>query len=319
MSDKKLPLICVVGPTGSGKTALAIAISKRINGEIVSADSMQIYKYISIATAKATASEQAEVPHHLIDFLEPSQLFSVADYAFKARQAMADIYSRGKIPVLTGGTGLYIRAITENLQFMQDKPDQEYRDFLFDLAKKEGNQAVYELWVEVDPESAKGTHANNITRVVRGLEAYKLTGMTAQQRDDFSRSVPSPYKSIQLGISFDDRATLYDRINKRVDIMMQDGLLDEIKSLQDKEFSQTAMQAIGYKEFAPYFSGETDLKPCVDLIKQQSRRYAKRQLTWFRHQNNVRWISYDKFNNIEDLTEEAVGYIKEEFDDINII
>ncbi len=307
--NKKPLVVAVVGPTGSGKTRLAIDICKRLNGEVVSADSMQIYRKISIATAKPTKEEQEEVPHHLIDILEPWESFSVAEYVERANECIADIQARGKLPVLVGGTGLYVKALAENLVFSEESTDEEYRVQLQRMADEHGVETVYDLLKEVDSECAQNIHCNNLVKVIRSLEAYKLTGKTAKEREVMSRSEEPKFDTIMFGITFSDRKKLYDRIDMRVDMMMEQGLLQEIESLKDIEFSKTATQAIGYKELMPYLAGECPLEDCVELIKKRSRNYAKRQFTWFRNQADVQWLVADDYMSSDEMAQDAVERI----------
>lgn len=297
MRDK---IIAIVGPTASGKTALSIEIAKRYGGEIVSCDSMQIYKYMDIGTAKPTKEEQDGIPHYMINEISPAENFSVVDYAERARGYIDDILSRGKLPVLVGGTGLYLDSVINNTKFSEAEADEEYRNELYALAKNEGNEAVHKLLEEVDKESAEKIHANNLRRVIRALEIYKTTGKTMTQVNLESLREPL-YDALIIGINM-ERELLYERINKRVDIMMEQGLCEEVQSILDMGIGKdtTAMQAIGYKELIAYFDGEISKEEAIEKIKQESRRYAKRQLTWFRRNENINWVllqsdyNYDK-------------------------
>lgn len=285
----KIPLIVVAGPTASGKTSLSIELAKRLDGEIVSGDSMQIYKYMNIGTAKPTEAEKEGIPHHLMDFLEPSVSFSVADYCVLAHKVIADIHARGKLPIIVGGTGLYIDSLVNNVDFGETDKETPIRAELNQLAEEKGNEAVYEILLEIDPETAKKYHPNNLRRVIRAIEFYKTTGTTIS--DHAKEKKISPYNSIYFAPLW-DREILYDRINKRVDIMVKDGLIDEVKDLLARGYDKnsTAMQGIGYKEFYAYFDGNQSLDETLELIKMNSRRYAKRQLTWFRRNKNIRWL-----------------------------
>ncbi len=289
-NENKTSIVCVVGPTASGKTGFSIEYAKKHNGEIISCDSMQIYKYMDIGTAKATKEEQKEVPHHMLDFVDPNTDYSVADFVEGARKCIEDISKRGKLPVLCGGTGLYIDSIINNLEFSEEKRDDEYREFLQKMAEEKGNEAVHKLLVEIDPIEADKVHYNNVKRVIRALEICKTTGMTKTEADKLAIKEPL-YDAEIFGMSM-DRERLYERINKRVDIMMEEGLLDEVKRLLSMGIrrNSTAMQAIGYKEILEYLDGECDLSSAVDKIKQESRRYAKRQMTWFKRNKDIKWI-----------------------------
>lgn len=284
------PLIVIAGPTASGKTGLSIGLAKALSGEIVSADSMQIYKYMNIGTAKPTEAEKEGIVHHMMDFIEPDVNFSVADYCEMAHKVIEDIHSRGKIPILVGGTGLYIDSLVNNVDFDKDDENHEIRKELEALAEKEGVEAVHNILKEIDAETAEKYHPNNLRRVIRAIEFYRVTGKTIS--DHAKEEKASPYDVVYFCIDW-DREVLYDRINKRVDIMVEDGLVEEVKLLLEKGYDKnsTAMQGIGYKEFYGYLKGERTLEDTLDEIKQSSRRYAKRQLTWFRRNKNIHWLT----------------------------
>ena len=304
----KQPLIVICGPTASGKTALSIAIAKTIGCEVVSADSMQIYKGMTIATAKPTPEEMDGVPHHLIDFLEPSNSFSVADYVSLAHKAIEDIGNRGMIPLVCGGTGLYINSLVDNITFDESCSSTTLRDELLELAKEKGNGYLLEMLREFDPESAERFHENNLTRIIRAIEVYKTTGKTISQFNRESKDKGSPYDAVMIGINYCDRQKLYDRINLRVDMMMENGLLDEAKEVLSGDL-KTSYQAIGYKELAPYFNGEAYLEDCIDKLKMESRRYAKRQLTWFRRDKRINWIYADECSSFEEIVAKALEIV----------
>lgn len=303
---RKIPLIVIAGPTASGKTALSTQVAKLANGEIVSADSMQIYKYMNIGTAKPTEEEKQGIPHHMMDFLEPTVNFSVADYCQMAGEIIRDIDRRGKIPVIVGGTGLYIDSLVNGVDFGEEEGDGKIREELMDLAEKEGNEAVHKVLEEIDPETAAKYHPNNLRRIIRAIEVYKTQGKTVSQKEREEKI--SPYNVAYFAIDW-DRSVLYDRINKRVDIMVEEGLIDEVKDLLNRDIDPgcTAMQSIGYKEFYGYLNGETTLDEALEIVKQSSRRYAKRQLTWFRRNKEIHWLSP------ENALDEAMGVIKEKF------
>ncbi len=314
----KSKILALAGPTASGKTALSIELAKRYNGEIISCDSMQIYKYMDIGTAKPTEEEKQGIPHYMIDIVSPNDNFSVVQYVSLARGYIDDILKRGKLPILVGGTGLYLDSVINNTKFSDADGDEEYRNFLYSLAEKEGNGAVHKLLEEIDKDSAEKIHENNLRRVIRALEIYKTTGKTMTEVN--LESVREPlYDALIIGLTM-DRELLYERINKRVDIMLRDGLLDEVKALLDKgvDRNSTALQAIGYKELISYFDGETSLEEAIDKIKQESRRYAKRQLTWFRRNEKINWIvlqndySYDKIVQQGCMLTDKFGIIKGE-------
>ena len=289
--EAKPKLVCVVGPTASGKTAYAIELAKARNGEIISCDSMQIYKYMDIGTAKPTAKERAAVPHHMVDFVDPNTDYSVADFAAEARRCISDVLGRDKLPVLCGGTGLYVDSILNGIDFSEDRRDDEYRAELWQLAEEYGNDAVYARLVEADPEEAEKVHPNNLKRVIRALEICKTSGMTKTEADRCAVGGRS-YDAEIIGLTA-ERETLYGRINTRVDRMMEQGLLDEVRKLLDMNIrrNSTAMQAIGYKELVEYLDGRCGLDEAVETIKRESRRYAKRQLTWFKRNKDIKWIN----------------------------
>ena len=306
---EKIKLIAVVGPTASGKTALGVEIAKRFNGEVVSADSMQIYKGMDIATAKPTAEEMQGIPHHLIDYVEPEETFSVARYIEDAEKAIADILSRNKLPVIVGGTGLYVDSLLNGLRFAEEPDDDNVRAELTELSKQHGNQYMHDMLSEIDPEYAKGLHPNNIGRVIRAIELYRLTGKTMSQQIEESKQIPSKYSPIMLGIDCLEREKLYQRINLRVDMMLKGGILDEAREFYKNHNAKTAAQAIGCKEFLNYFTNQKSLEQCVEDLKRETRRYAKRQLTWFRRNENIHWLHRDMFENFESLLEEAFEVI----------
>ena len=287
----KPEILVIAGPTASGKTALGIEMALRLNGEIISADSMQIYKGMDIATAKPTAEEMSRVPHHLIGFLDRSENFSVADYIKLAAEKADDIISRGKVPVVVGGTGLYISSFVNNIQFPDIKNDEKVRERLRREASEYGNEMLLEKLRKCDPETAAVLHANNLGRIIRALEVFEVTGKKLSEYKRESTLVESPYKFTTVALTYDDRQVLYDRINKRVDIMMENGLADEAYEIfTERDSIGTAHQAIGCKELAPYFEKKASLDECVEKIKQETRRYAKKQLTWFRKEPDINWI-----------------------------
>lgn len=288
MCDLKIPVVVVAGATASGKTSLAIEIAKHLNGEIVSADSMQIYKYMDIGSAKPTAQEQAEIKHHLIDFLEPSAEWSVADYTEAAHKTIAQIASRGKMPVMAGGTGLYINSVINDVTFGEIDTNYEIREELQKIADAEGGKALIEILKEFDPVSAERLHPNNARRIIRAIEFYRVTGIPISKHQEMTKQIKSRYNPVMFTIEW-DREVLYDRINRRVDMMIDEGLVDEVRSLLDRGCTKdmNSMKGIGYKEIIDYLDGKYSLEEAVDLIKQSSRRYAKRQLTWFRRDERI--------------------------------
>lgn len=285
-----IPIIVIAGPTASGKTALSIDLAKRLGGEIVSADSMQIYRRMNIGTAKPTAAEMNGIPHHMIDIAEPTESFSVADYCEKAQICISDINRRNKIPIITGGTGLYIDSLINGVDFGETAADTAIRDELFALAEKEGAESVHKILQDIDPETAAKYHPNNLKRTIRAIEFYRVTGETISSHARAEKT--SPYNYVYFCIDW-ERSILYDRINRRVDIMMADGLEIEVRTLLKSgcRRDSTAMQGIGYKEFFGYFDGDKTLSDVTEEIKMNSRRYAKRQLTWFRRHSDIHWLS----------------------------
>lgn len=301
--NNKPPILVVAGPTASGKTALGIALAKLYNGEVVSADSMQIYKGLDIATAKPTIDEMDGIPHHLIGFLGRNQNFSVAEYVKLAYQKFDDIYSRGRLPIVVGGTGLYITSMMDNIQFVEIETNQDIRDRLQLEAQTYGKAYLLNKLYDIDVQTAKTLHENNMGRIIRALEVYELTGKTMTELKVESRSIETPYRWLPFGINFEDRSILYDRINKRVDTMVQNGLIEECLNVYNQGDMKTSNQAIGYKELVPYFENKATLTECLDIIKQETRHYAKRQLTWFRKDNRINWIMADNFDTIHKFTD----------------
>ena len=286
----KPKIICVAGPTASGKTSYAIQLAKKLDGEVVSCDSMQIYKYMNIGTAKPTKEEMEGIPHHMMDFVDPRENYSVAEYVKDANECIADIIRRGKMPIVCGGTGLYMDSLVCGIEFQEEKFDEEYRAELTAFAEKEGVVALHKILEEADVEVAEKIHPNNVKRVIRALEIIKSTGLTKTEAD--RRAVKEPaYDAEIFGLDM-DREILYGRINRRVDIMMEQGLLAEAENLLKMGIPKdsTAMQAIGYKELVAFFDGKCSLEEAIEIIKRESRRYAKRQLTWFRRNSGIKWI-----------------------------
>ncbi|MGN0665925.1 MAG: tRNA (adenosine(37)-N6)-dimethylallyltransferase MiaA [Huintestinicola sp.] len=297
----RIPLLVICGPTASGKTRVGIELAKEYNGEVISADSMQIYRGMSVLTAKPTAEEMDGIPHHLIDFLEPDCEFSVADYVKLAKEKIEDVHSRGKLPVIVGGTGLYINSVVDNISFDHIAQDPELRKRLEEEAAREGSEYMHRKLAELDPKAAEDIHPNNAVRVIRAIEMCILSGRTGEENRTESRKVQSPYDVCMIGLTCFDREKLYDRINLRVDRMVEDGLLEEVRAVREKYHTRTAFNAIGYKELLPYLDGTQSFDDCIAKIKQESRRYAKRQLTWFRRNPRISWVdtvNYEQFDGI---------------------
>lgn len=290
--DHKKPLVILTGPTSVGKTSLSISLAHEIGGEIISADSMQVYRGMDIGTAKITEEEMDGIPHYLVDILEPDQPFNVVEFQRMAKEAMNRIYSHGKIPILVGGTGFYIQALVYDIDFSEHPEKEDYRRELILLAEEKGKQYLHSMLEEVDPEYADSVHYNNVKKVIRALEYHKETGgkLSAHNREQQERT--SPYQFAYLVLN-QDRELLYQRINQRVDQMMEQGLLQEVRQLSERGFTPNlvSMQGLGYKEFFEYFNGNLSLNEVVDRIKMETRRFAKRQLTWFRREKDVIWIN----------------------------
>ena len=316
-TEQKIKILAIVGPTASGKTSISIELAKRLGGEIISCDSMQIYRRMDIGTAKPTEEEKCGVPHHLIDAVEPSDAFSCADYVTMAGEAVKEIAARGKLPILCGGTGLYLdRFLCGEME--ETHADEDLRASLFAYAESEGIEALHARLREVDPESADAIHPNNVKRVVRALEIYEQTGIPKSEFDRRSQVVESPYEATVIGLFYPRREVLYERINRRVDSMLADGLLEETKRLLDEgvfEVNLTAAQAIGYKELLGYLGGSEPLTEAAENLKTATRRYAKRQITWFSAKPYVEWVEMEKdgeLRSLDDVCEEIVSRFERE-------
>ncbi len=307
MQKPFIPIIA--GPTASGKTSLSIELAKRFDGEIVSADSMQIYKTMDIATAKPDADEMQGIPHHLIDVISPYDAFSVAQYKSLAIRAIEDILSRGKLPIVVGGTGLYIDTLINNTEFL-DYEKSSIRSTLEERNDKEGTLSLWNELKGIDPITAEKLHVNDVKRIVRALEVYYSTGKTISLQRELSHVNESPYDWCLIGLNANNRQYLYDRMNFRVDIMLENGLIEEARDFFLSDYSKTAVQAIGYKELKPYFDGEKTLDDAVEKLKMETRRYAKRQLTWFRRYKEINWFMIDTLNQ-DDLVNEVARLIED--------
>lgn len=310
-------LVIITGPTAVGKTATSIELAKRINGEIISADSIQVYKHLDIGSAKITTEEMDGVKHYLIDVLEPTEEFNVSLFQKLCKDAMDEIYEKGKTPIIVGGTGFYIQSVIYDIKFEDTTADIEYRNELEALAKANGNEYVHNMLNEVDEESAKNIHPNNLKRVIRALEYYKETGMKISDHNKEQRENVSPYNFAYFVLN-DDRDVLYERINKRVDIMIENGLEEEIKSLMAMGLNEDmlSMQGIGYKEMLDAYNGNISLEQAIEAIKQNSRNFAKRQITWFKREKQVSWINIKDFDYSKD---KIVDYMINQLNDKNII
>ncbi|MBM7608847.1 tRNA dimethylallyltransferase [Lysinibacillus composti] len=300
MTEEKIEVVAVVGPTASGKTALSIRLAKEFNGEIINGDSMQIYKDLDIGTAKITEEEMEGIPHHLLDIKEPTESFSVAEYQTLVREKISEIQERGKLPIIVGGSGLYVQAVLYDFQFTEEQVDEEARKKYYDELAKIGPDAMHEKLAKLDPETAKTIHPNNTRRVIRALEMVELHGESKATEEHQRGNVPM-YHHLIIGLDM-DREKLYDRINLRVDLMIEKGLLHEVRGLWERGIRDVqSVQAIGYKELYAYLDGLVTFEDATEQLKQNSRRYAKRQLTYFRNKMDVQWIGYD-WKKIEKLS-----------------
>ena len=309
----KRPLIILSGPTAVGKTALSIALAKMVNGSIISADSMQVYKYMDIGSAKITKEEMDGVTHYLVDELLPEEEFNIVRFQQMAKNAMEEIYAQGKIPIVVGGTGFYIQALLYDINFNNQDSDEAYRTELEAFANEHGNEALHEKLKEVDPISAEIIHANNVKRVIRALEFYKLTRTPISSHNEEERKKESPYNYAYFVLT-DKRENLYKRIDKRVDIMVENGLLDEVKKLKEMGYHQgmVSMQGLGYKEILNYFDGIYSLEEAIYILKRETRHFAKRQLTWFRRERDVIWLDKSVFDYDEKKVLSKMKHILQE-------
>ena len=306
------PMVVLTGPTAVGKTELSIRLAEALDGEIISADSMQVYKKMNIGTAKIRKEEMGGIPHHLIDVLDPAEEFNVARFQEMAKEALAGIYERGKIPLVVGGTGFYIQGLLYDIDFTREEQDKSYRERLQKKAEEEGAGAVYQMLVKVDSVSAGKIHPNNVKRVIRALEFYHLNGRPISEHNEEEARKKSPYQSAYFVLN-QDRQTLYERINRRVDLMMEEGLIGEVKSLVEEGYGRNlvSMQGIGYKEVFDYLEGEISLEETTERIKKDTRHFAKRQLTWFGREKEVIMIDKDKFETEEKILEHMLGILRE--------
>lgn len=284
-------MIILTGPTAVGKTKLSIKLARAVNGEIISADSMQVYRYMDIGSAKIRPEEMEEIPHHLVDCLDPDEEFNVVRFQKMAKEAMEDIYARNRIPILVGGTGFYIQAVTGDIDFTECGEDNSYRKELEKKAKEQGPEVLHRMLLEVDPESALAIHANNTKRVIRALEYYQQTGEPISLHNQQQRQKESPYNLAYFVLN-DERSRLYERIDARIDEMLREGLVDEVKRLQQMGYHKgmVSMQGLGYKEILSYLDGTWSLEEAVYILKRDTRHFAKRQITWFKRERNVEWF-----------------------------
>ncbi len=293
----KKPLIILTGPTAVGKTELSVKLAKALQGEIISADSIQVYKYMDIGSAKVTKEEMEGVKHYLIDELMPDEEFNIFYFKEKAKEYVNEIYKNNHIPIVAGGTGFYIQSLLYDIEFKNEESDDQIRNELYQLYEKQGAAYIHNILKEIDPESAAAIHENNVKRVIRAIEYYRLNGEKISTHNEREKQKNSPYNFKYYCLNM-DRKLLYERINKRVDIMVKNGLVEEVKSLLNMGYSKNlvSMQGIGYKEIVLYLEGNITLEEAVEMIKQETRRFAKRQLTWFRREKEVTFINYEDFD-----------------------
>ena len=311
------PLLLLVGPTSVGKTDVSIELAQRLDCEIISADSMMVYRYMNIGTAKPSPDEMNGIAHHMIDEVYPDEDFSVAVFRERAGRYIDDILSRGKLPLVVGGTGLYINSLTHNLDFSDTVSDPEYRIELNGIASSRGNEYVHRMLKDIDPDSYRRLHPNDLKRIIRALEVYRHTGRTITEYQASSKIRPIEYDVCMIGL-YMERSHLYQRINARVDSMIERGLVDEVKGLLDMGYGAglVSMQGLGYKEIVPYISGECSISDAKDTLKKNTRHFAKRQMTWFRRESRIHWIDAESLASREALAENIVGYIAGKLRDI---
>lgn len=308
---EKKPLIVLTGPTAVGKTALSISLAKAVNGEIISADSMQVYKHMDIGSAKIMPDEMDGVPHHLVDILMPDEEFHIAKFQQLAKASMKDIYARGRVPILVGGTGFYIQSITRDIDFTETDTDTTYRNELETFAKEHGAEALHARLQQVDPDAANEIHANNIKRVVRALEFYHQTGTMISKHNHEQKEKESPY-NLKYFVLNDIRSRLYERIELRIDQMVEQGLIEEVQKLKNMGYTKNmvSMQGLGYKEILTYLDGDYTLDEALYVLKRDTRHFAKRQLTWFKREKDVIWVNKNEFNYDND---KILAYMLEKF------
>lgn len=305
-------MVILTGPTAVGKTALSIRLAKAIGGEIISADSMQVYQKMNIGTAKIKTDEMEGIPHYLVDVLDPAEEFHVARFQKMAKEALQNIYEKGKIPLVVGGTGFYIQSLLYDIDFEEEEQDMEYREMLWKMSKEKGNVALHQLLSQKDPVSAKKIHPNNVKRVIRALEFYRLNGYPISEHNEKESKKESPYRFAYFVLN-QDRKKLYERIDRRVDLMMEAGLLKEVEDLKEEGYGKSlvAMQGIGYKEIYEYLEGSLTLDQAVDLIKKDTRHFAKRQLTWFGREKDVIMIQKEQFETEEKILQHMLEILKQ--------
>ncbi|HIX68405.1 MAG TPA: tRNA (adenosine(37)-N6)-dimethylallyltransferase MiaA [Candidatus Anaerostipes excrementavium] len=306
------PMVILTGPTAVGKTALSIRLAKAIGGEIISADSMQVYQKMNIGTAKIKTDEMEGIPHYLVDVLDPAEEFHVARFQKMAKEALQNIYGKGKIPLVVGGTGFYIQSLLYDIDFEEEEQDMEYREMLWKMSREEGNEALHRMLSQKDPVSAQKIHPNNVKRVIRALEFYRLNGYPISEHNEKESQKESPYQFAYFVLN-QDRKKLYERIDQRVDLMMEAGLLKEVQELKEEGYGKSlvSMQGIGYKEIYEYLEGNLTLDQAVDLIKKDTRHFAKRQLTWFGREKDVIMIQKEQFETEEEILQHMLEILKQ--------
>lgn len=310
MSNK---IIVIVGPTAVGKTYVSVELAKKLNTEIISADSMQIYKGMAIGTAKITEQEKHGIIHHMIDIIEPDENFSVSDFKYDSEKIIDELLLDNKIPVIVGGSGLYVNSLIYDLDFGNAKSDTKLREYYTYYYNEHGEDALYDKLLRIDPEAAEKIHKNNVKRVIRALEVYDLTGIKFSELNTDIRKESNKYNCILIGLSM-ERKLLYERINQRVDEMLSNGLIEEVKSLIDKGYDKNlvSMMGIGYKEIIDYLEGNMDLEETVNILKRNTRRFAKRQFTWFLKDENVKWFSMDNLEEVDNTIKDILDYLSEQ-------
>lgn len=310
----KKPLLILTGPTAVGKTQASIQLAKQLNGEIISADSMQVYKGMDIGTAKITLEEMSGVPHHLIDILCPDEEFNVVKFKTAACEAMEDIYKRNKLPIIVGGTGFYIQAVLKDIHFEENNNSDDYRQELENIAKTKGAEYIHHMLMQVDENSAKSIHANNVKKVIRALEYFQQTGKKISEHNEIERQKESPYEYLYFVLNH-IREVLYERIDKRVDMMMEQGLLEEVKYLYAKGYSRNlvSMQGLGYKEIIAYLEGECSLEEAVYILKRDTRHFAKRQITWFKREKDIIWINKNEYKSEDEVLKTMLNIAMDKF------
>jgi tRNA dimethylallyltransferase len=308
--NNKPKIVIIVGPTAVGKTDISIATAKALNGEIISADSAQVYKYMDIGTAKISPDEMQGIKHHMIDEVTPDQSFSVANFRDKADHYIQELTAKGKLPIIVGGTGLYINALINNLDFTKSIGDEDFRERMQEIADNKGNEYLYEMLKDIDIDSYFRLHANDVRRVIRALEVYEFTGTTITHFQEESKKLPPRYNCAYIGLTM-DRQKIYKRIEQRVDAMIEQGLIEEVKKLLNMGYNRdlVSMQALGYKEIVGYLEGEISLEEALFILKRDSRHYAKRQLTWFRRDERIKWFNIDEYQDRITLVENIIIYI----------